>query len=261
MSTRLFLPQIDFGGDIDYGNAIDFGELGADDITLESGDIDWGDGGGVAEIDFSISLEDSGIKVEESGLAGGVAKCDQALSVLDSPTYRDQFLDELFELEAFLKIRVLDLNSLAQSNSFLITDGIDSHTSESISSLLSVVQVVIEKATSEHIQHLHHLKHSEKYADILAGKLQQKLTGIEKLRATRQLLKMKIEVFREDKVKLQPLVGKLTEQTKVLQREVSDPLELIVKVTDRISFFQIESDISKRYKNRPVNLMGGLNLF
>lgn len=89
--------QIDFGdGEIDFGNDIDFSE----NVTLEAGgDIDWGeDQAAVNEIDFNISLEDSGIKVESSGLAGGVAKNEQALTILDSPSYREQFLDELFEV-------------------------------------------------------------------------------------------------------------------------------------------------------------------
>lgn len=173
--------QIDFGnGEIDFGNDIDFSE----NVTLEAGDdIDWGeDQAAVNEIDFNISLEDSGIKVESSGLGGGVAKNDQALTILDSPSYREQFLDELFEvirrsaffesnypflslnfqLEAFLKMRLFELNSLENSNSFLMIDGIDDHTVESISTILTDVQTVLAKANSELLQHLHQLKHSEK---------------------------------------------------------------------------------------------------
>lgn len=89
--------QINFGdGEIDFGDDIDFGE----NVVLDAGgDINWGDEPVAADdIDFDISLEDSGIKVESSGLAGGVAKNDQALTILDSPSYREQFLDELFEV-------------------------------------------------------------------------------------------------------------------------------------------------------------------
>lgn len=96
--------QIDFGGDdgdIDFGNDIDFGELNAanTDVTLETGDIDWGiDEANADEMNFDISLKDSGITVESSGMEGGVAKNNEALTVLDSPIYREQFLDELFEV-------------------------------------------------------------------------------------------------------------------------------------------------------------------
>lgn len=109
-----------------------------------------------------------------------------------------------------------------------------------------------------------------RYADILAGKLQQKVTSVEKMQATRKLLKEKIETFKADKATLQPLIGKLTDQTKFLQDDVSLGythtqsnflFEMINKIFNFIFLFQIENDISKRYKNRPVNLMGGISLF
>lgn len=59
-----------------------------------------------------------------------------------------------------------------------------------------------------------------RYADILAGKLQQKVTAVQKIEATRKLLKEKIEQFKQEKASIQPLVGKLTDQTKMLQSRV-----------------------------------------
>lgn len=235
--------EIDFGdedaGEIDFGDDIDIGE--ENEVQLEAGEIDWGDDEGAAnaqQIDFDISLEDSGIKVESSGFAGGVARNEEALSLLDSPSHRDQFLDELFELESFLKMRVFELNSLENSNSstFLIIDGLDNHTADDISTILVDVQQVIEKATTELIQHLHQLKHSEKYADILADKIQQKLVAVEKSQATRKVLKEKIETFKKDKLTILPLVPKLTEQTKILQVEVSLDTRLFSHQTEEILF-------------------------
>lgn len=152
--------QINFGD-----GEIDFGDVG--DVTFETGDIDWGEVEIVespSDIDFNISIEDSGIKVESAGLAGGVAKGDEALTLLDNPQHRDQFLDEIFELESFLKMRLYELNSIENSNSvtFMLNDTFDNHTSDSIVCLLSDVQTVVEKATNEVLQHLHQLKHSEK---------------------------------------------------------------------------------------------------
>lgn len=164
--------------------------MNSEAVTLETGDIDWGDSDvndNAADIDFNVSIEDSGIKVEDSGLAGGVAKGAEALLLLDSPQHRDQFLDEIFEvlfcdvfiwktllecflsnyfqLEAFLKMRLFELNAIENSNSvtFMLNDGLDNHTSDSIVCLLSDVQNVVERATSEVLQHLYQLKHSEKY--------------------------------------------------------------------------------------------------
>lgn len=96
------------------------------------------------------------------------------------------------------------------------------------------------------------------------------MTSVEKMQATRKLLKEKIEIFKADKATLQPLIGKLTDQTKFLQDDVSLGytyiqsnfiFEMINKIFNFIYLFQIENDISKRYKNRPVNLMGGISLF
>lgn len=67
-------------------------------------------------------------------------------------------------MEAFLKMRHFELNALENSNSvsFLFSEGMDDHTTKSISSILSDVQIVLNKATDELHQHLHQLKHSEK---------------------------------------------------------------------------------------------------
>lgn len=56
------------------------------------------------EIDFNISLEEAGIVVEGGGHEGGVASGTDALTVLDNPRTRNALLDELVELEAFLKV-------------------------------------------------------------------------------------------------------------------------------------------------------------
>lgn len=63
--------------------------------------------------------------------------------------------------------------------------------------------------------------YSQRYADILAGKIQQKVAAVRKIDATRKLLKEKIEQFKMEKASIQPLVGKLTEQTKTLQSKVN----------------------------------------
>lgn len=63
---------------------------------------------------------------------------------------------------------------------------------------------------------------SSRYADILAGKIHQKLAAVRKIDATRKFLKEKIEQFKKEKASIQPLVGKLNEQTKMLQSKVNE---------------------------------------
>lgn len=81
-----------------------------------------------------------------------------------------------------------------------------------------------------------------RYADILAGKLQQKVSAVEKIIATRRLLKEKIEQFKQEKAIMQPLVGKLTEQTKMLQSKVSrtkfNSPKMLFKMSKTNFFFQ-----------------------
>lgn len=96
---------IDFGdgddeGEIDFGNDIDFCNIdNGDEIALETGEIDWGaEEPASDEINFDISLKDSGITIESSGIEGGIARNHEALTVLDSPNHREQFIDELFEV-------------------------------------------------------------------------------------------------------------------------------------------------------------------
>ncbi|KAL9706028.1 hypothetical protein quinque_009546 [Culex quinquefasciatus] len=228
---------IDFGGD---AGTIDFG--GADEVNLEVGDIDWGapaDEAGGAEIDFSISLEESGIVVESDGNAGGVARGDEAYCMFDSPEYREKFINELLELEAFLRMRLYELSTAdkVQILSLTMMDNFPDHDAKSLTEMLSHVDVVYSNLSSAQIQHLHQIKHSPKYVDILTGKLKQKLLAVEKMKDTGRLKRDQAASFRSQGADLQPTLAKVIEQTRTLQG-------------------QIEADISRRYKNRVVNLMG-----
>lgn len=89
---------IDFDN-LDLDGEIDFGE----EISLDAGgDIDWGDENveqsTVREIDYNISLEESGIVVEAAGHEGGVATGYEAYTILDNPITRSEFINQLFEV-------------------------------------------------------------------------------------------------------------------------------------------------------------------
>uniref|UniRef100_A0A336LTA9 CSON004019 protein n=1 Tax=Culicoides sonorensis TaxID=179676 RepID=A0A336LTA9_CULSO len=228
-------------GDIDFG-AVDFG-----DVNLETGDIDWGNfeepnieevqvvAGG---IDFGDSLEESGIVVESTGCSGGVAKGNEAYTLLDSPKYREQFIDEVYELEAFLKLRLYELS--ADKHQFCSIGSVENftdHDAKSVLNMLSNVNVTLTSVTDETLYHLHQIKHSPNYVNILTAKLKQRLSAIDKIDRTREELKQKAVNYQEEATQLRPQLVRLVEQTKVLQK-------------------QIEADISKRYKNRVVNLTG-----
>lgn len=71
----------------------------------------------------------------------------------------------------------------------------------------------------------------------MTAKLKQRLSAIDKIERTRELLKSKAISYHQEAIDLRPRLLRLIEQTKQLQQ-------------------QIENDISKRYKNRVVNLTG-----
>lgn len=50
------------------------------------------------QIDFNISLEESGIVVQFSGTEGGVARDKEAVTILDNPETRNTFINELMEV-------------------------------------------------------------------------------------------------------------------------------------------------------------------
>ena len=97
--------EIDFGDD----QEIDFG----DDIgEIDYGDMEIGEGETADVIDFGdVDVSAMGIVVEEGGLAGGVARDEEALSVLDNRRTRTLILDELEELAGFLSQRLAEKSS------------------------------------------------------------------------------------------------------------------------------------------------------
>lgn len=238
-SSTISGEMIDFGElNLESGEGIDFGDAG------EGGDIDWGIESTPAEaveINFDIPVEEYGIVVEGAGMDGGVAKGDQAYTLLDSPNYRERFTDELYELEAFLRMRCYELRQVNASSNimFSLMETISSHDEESLKKMLSNLEKILADISSEQTRHLFQLKHSPKYADLLASKLKQMLKAVEKIRTTKQVLKDRAAELKEQRVALTPVLEELVAQTKDLQGK-------------------IEQDISKRYKNRVVNLLGGV---
>ncbi len=117
-ATTTTTDEIDFGGD----DEIDFGDDGAvpsatDDDVIDFGDdgtdaIDFGDSGTEEAIDFDIeNVDTSAIVVEAGGLAGGVAREEEALTLLDNRRTRALLLDELEELAGFLGQRLVETES------------------------------------------------------------------------------------------------------------------------------------------------------
>nr|XP_018907378.1 PREDICTED: CDK5 regulatory subunit-associated protein 3 [Bemisia tabaci] len=212
----------------------------------DGGGIDWGDDTFTDEIDYGISVEadpnqsdvlmpdDSGIDVEKS--KDKVARGEEALTVLDNPKTRNQFLNEIMELESFLKMRLHEMKS---DDGGLISDV--SETPENVKYMLDAVITVQKLLTDKTTEHLHNVKHLPKYVENFVKLLKNKKNVIEKAKTLEEELQRKSREAAQEELKLKAKLALINQKTKDLQVEIA-------------------ADISKKYKDRPVNLMGGVQV-
>ncbi|KAJ8035834.1 CDK5 regulatory subunit-associated protein 3 [Holothuria leucospilota] len=242
--------------------------LEEEDENTNEDEIDWGGiGDDIEEIDFNITVEDVGatdiidFNKESTDTPGehdwnvgsglgaaetddGIARGKDALTILDNPVTRNQFINELLELESFLHQRlaemqgeddILSVNQFQSAPVILQMKSVDD-----IQRMLSSVSGVLGSITDTRIHHLLMLNSSPKYVDRLTESVMQKKDLEEKMRASKVAVEEKRKATIEEEMQLKPKEERLIRNTRELKK-------------------QIEKDISKRYKNRPVNLMGAIN--
>lgn len=237
--------EIDWGDFVveavsDSGNTISAETPGIDwGISLESESkdagadgIDWGDDAAASE----ITVLETGTEAPE-----GVARGSDALTLLEYPETRNQFIDELMELEIFLSQRAVEMSEeadiLSVSQFQLAPAILQGQTKEKMLSLVSTLQHLIGQLTSLRMQHLFMILASPRYVDRVTELLQQKLKQSQLLALKKDLMVEKQQEALQEQAALEPKLDLLLEKTRELQK-------------------LIEADISKRYNGRPVNLMG-----
>ena len=244
---------IDFGdGSIDFGGGgggdpIDFGG-NVDDVELDSGaDIDWGnlsgsqDEAGGGEIDWSTADDATiDITVEDGGVSGGIARDSDALSLLDNRRTRTLILDELAELDCFMGQRLAELEAQDQGK-FTVGGGASNikEGSDKYSGHMSDIASIVSTLTAGKLHHLQLIRSSPSYVDRLVEGLKRKLSLVDRMEFDNKA------------------VGERREEAIGEQAVVQRKLDLIKGKTKELQS-DIEADISKRYKNRPVNVMGGM---
>ena len=244
---------IDFGdGSIDFGGGgggdpIDFGG-NVDDVELDSGaDIDWGnlsgsqDEAGGGEIDWSTADDATiDITVEDGGVSGGIARDSDALSLLDNRRTRTLILDELAELDCFMGQRLAELEAQDQGK-FTVGGGASNikEGSDKYSGHMSDIASIVSTLTAGKLHHLQLIRSSPSYVDRLVEGLKRKLSLVDRMEFDNKA------------------VGERREEAIGEQAVVQRKLDLIKGKTKELQS-DIEGDISKRYKNRPVNVMGGM---
>uniref|UniRef100_W5KTC0 CDK5 regulatory subunit associated protein 3 n=1 Tax=Astyanax mexicanus TaxID=7994 RepID=W5KTC0_ASTMX len=236
-------------------------DLPPDTVTEET--IDWGNlssGAGAEEVNFGITVEDGvdwGISLESGkecccckmllitllGFAGpeGVARGEDALSLLESPETRSQFIDELMELELFLCQRLSEMSEegdmVAMSQFQLAPSVIQAQTTQRVQATLADVRRLLEGLTSLRMQHLFMIQASPRYVERVSDMLRQKMKQADILVLKSASMAERRQEALEEQARLEPRIDLLAARTKELQK-------------------LIEDDISKRYNKRPVNLMG-----
>ena len=168
--------------ELDAPAEIDWGDLEIVDDTASNIEIDWENIDGLDQ-----KNDDIDIVIEESGVEGGVARGNEALSILDNRRTRNLILDELYELEAFFVQRIVETHSLehgGKGNIFALT-GINANSDlvnneKAMNDILSCVRSLINQLTSGQIYKLQLVRSSPKHVDRLVDDLKQKLRFVDR---------------------------------------------------------------------------------
>ncbi|CAH1774392.1 unnamed protein product [Owenia fusiformis] len=235
--------EIDWGtiGTEDTPATIDFGEGAIDFGDTDEAEIDWGAG----DIEIEVASDGHGdLSIETpEGDTEGVAKGMDALTVFENTTTRNMFIDELLELEAFLTMRLCEMRSeadvLSSSQFQSAPQSLQVDVTE-VENMLGSVCGILGRLTTHRIEQLYLIKSSPRYVDRLTETLKKTLGQADKMVALQRLMISKREELIEEQATTEPKLDLIISKTKQLKK-------------------QIEGDVSKKYKNRPVNLMGEIN--
>ncbi|XP_048470524.1 CDK5 regulatory subunit-associated protein 3 [Rhincodon typus] len=223
---------VDQSGDIDWGITVEEStEVNNEEQAADV--IDWGE-------DTSAAVE---IDIVQSGTEGddGVAKGNDALTILENLETRNQFINELMELQDFLSQRLVEMNEEADIlsiNQFQTAPAIvQSQDVTKVVAMTTLVKDLIQRLTNVKMRHLFMILASPRYIDRVTELLQQKLKQAGTVGEKQHLMVKKRQQSLEEQAALEPKLDLLIQQTKELRK-------------------LIEADISKRYQNRQVHLMG-----
>ncbi|KAK2187354.1 hypothetical protein NP493_168g01020 [Ridgeia piscesae] len=250
--SRVEEPTLDYltGEDEDEkeneAEEIDWGDLdaGVDDaaeatnIGGESGDnIDWGEGAIDIEVVGDVTTDTSTAADDD------VARGSDARTLLDNVQTRNSFVDELLELDAFFRQRLTGLRSEGKgANSGQLQtmpDSIHAPLSD-VQAMHDAILSVLGQLTTSRMQDLMRIRSSPKYVDRLTTSLKKILCDADKMTSMSRLMGTRRTEALEEQRQTEPKLDIIRRRTKELQK-------------------QIESEISKRYKDRRVNIMGEMN--
>ncbi|KAF5915911.1 hypothetical protein HPG69_002984, partial [Diceros bicornis minor] len=213
---------------------IDWGISLESDTQEAGGDgIDWGDDAAALQITVLEAGTQGSSPVLSSFITSlspflaapeGVARGPDALTLLEYPETRNQFIDELMELEIFLSQRAVEMSEeadiLSVSQFQLAPAILQGQTKAKMVSMVSALQDLIGRLTSLRMQHLFMILASPRYVDRVTEFLQQKLKQSQLLALKKELMVQKQQEALQEQVALEPKLDLLLEKTKELQKLV-----------------------------------------
>ncbi|EJW87904.1 hypothetical protein WUBG_01183 [Wuchereria bancrofti] len=242
--VRIELPSLDAWLNEEVNNAeeIDFGN----DLIIPDDEIDFGDS------KFQIEVVGDEIGDANDGIARGL----DALTILENSQTRNLIYFELRELEKFLVIRREDETIESVSDIYILgieerPEALKKVTVEKIDKWSMHVSEIINKLIDTQKANLFRIRSSPQYVEKLVETLEQKRSLEGRYEKMRDLMIEKQSEMRISMQKAHETLNGICEASKLLQKEAS------------YSFFSnslIEEEISKIYKGRKVNIMGGINV-
>ncbi|KAL2628535.1 hypothetical protein R1flu_013221 [Riccia fluitans] len=254
-------PDVDGAGNgEEVGNS---GQLfpGASDtqgVSEISWDIELPEGG-ATEINWDIDVEEDGLVTAtevapstELGFSNGGSELEsaggeevtQTLNLAETD-YRNRLLDDLFELKAFLKQRLEEMENedtaaLQNQVQAVASNSITQHGSESLMAMVSSVSQVLNLLTNRKTRDLVLLSTSLRYLERLEASLVQKKQNESKLHHTMKDLSNKRLELRNNLTMMWPKQEAIVERTKSYKQLV-------------------EKCLSAQYNDRKVNIIGEIN--
>ncbi|KFD67571.1 hypothetical protein M514_03487 [Trichuris suis] len=222
-------------------------ENGADDDAIDFGDDLLLDDSADA-VNFGIEEIGSGEQSksapaqETPNQPDTVARGSDALSLLDNQNSLRLLMSDLLELKAFLKMRLVELDSdTSASHLALIDDAINESSIDKpqIERWAQGIDGIIADVTDPVLAHLSELKSSPGYLEELTKKICSHNVRADRARQTIAALKQRHAELCEQIITLREKVTACSRIVKKLQAE-------------------IEAEISRRYPGRQVNIIGSV---
>ncbi|CAD6197636.1 unnamed protein product [Caenorhabditis auriculariae] len=216
-----------------------------DEIDFGDDEIDFGGDSADVEIDFGEEVQIDVVADDTGAVGESVASGEDALSLLENSASQKVVRDELTELLAFLTMRLDD--ETRQTGADLLIRGAETRpdsiakiSTEQLKDWISLGNGIVSQLNNPQKNHLFKIRSSPQFVESVVEDLEKKRNMEGRYKRMQELMVEKQKEARETLAKSNEELKRVVESTRQLQK-------------------QMESEISKKYSGRPVNLMGGIN--